>query len=122
MPRFNEQIFAEFLSELVKRDLKIIISEFDVNDRVAPADTKERDRQVADATKRYLSVALDNPQVIALITWGLMDDDSWITRGQLPAFIRPDSLRPRPLPFDDDFRPKPMYDAMVAAINAAPVR
>jgi endo-1,4-beta-xylanase len=122
MQQFSEKAFAAFLNELAQRNLKIIISEMDVNDRDAPPEVPRRDAAVADVYRRYLSVALDNRQTIALITWGMMDLESWITRGDLPAFRRTDGQRPRPLLFDDAYSPKPDYFAVVETLRAAPAR
>ena len=99
-----------------------MVTEMDVVDRSAPSDIAARDAQVAAVYKRFLDAALDNPALIAVMTWGLTDKESWIVRGDLKNFIRSDGLKPRPLPFDDDYRPKPAYDAIANALRAAPVR
>lgn len=122
MDRFNDQRFAEFLRALAGTGVKIMLTELDVADRGAPADIAQRDAVVAATYKRYLDVALDEPAVTAVITWGIIDADSWVTRGDLPEFVRGDGVVPRPLPFDDDYRPKLAYDAMAAALRAAPRR
>lgn len=122
MPRFSEKVFADFLNELSQRKLKIIISEMDVTDRDGPSDITARDAAVADVYRRYLSVALDNRQVIALITWGMIDAESWITRGDDPKFRRVDGQKPRPLLFDDSYVPKLSYFAVAEALSAASAR
>lgn len=122
MPNFNEKVFESVLRELTDRGLEIMITELDVIDRGAPADIKRRDAEVAAAYRRYLDVALANPSVKAVITWGLSDRDSWITNGQYKQTIRADGLTPRPLPFDTDYLPKPAYAAIAEALNAAPPR
>jgi endo-1,4-beta-xylanase len=35
---------------------------------------------------------------------------------------RADGLPKRPLPYDDDYRPKPLREAIAAALRAAPAR
>jgi endo-1,4-beta-xylanase len=77
---------------------------------------------VASLYKRYLDVVLDNRATIAVITWGLSDRESWITRGDEKGFRRADGLPPRPLPFDDQYRPKKAYEAIAEALRAAPAR
>jgi endo-1,4-beta-xylanase len=99
-----------------------MITELDVIDRASPSDTAARDEEVAAIYRRYLDIVLDNRAVIAVITWGLSDRESWITRGDQKAFHRADGLPPRPLPFDDEYRPKKAYGAIAAALEAAPSR
>jgi endo-1,4-beta-xylanase len=122
MSHFNEQLFSDFLREIASRGLKIMLTELDVVDRAAPSDVQQRDNQVAGIYRRYLDVALANRSVIAVITWGVTDSESWITRGDEPEFRRADGLPPRPLPFDADFKPKPAYVAIAAAMLGAPKR
>jgi len=118
----DQESIAGFFKEISDRGLKIMLTELDVVDRASPADIATRDREVAQLYKRYLDAALENRAVIAVVTWGLTDKDSWITRGDDPKFRRPDGLPARPLPFDDHFRRKPAYEAIAAALQAAPSR
>jgi len=120
--KFDETAYAKFLQEVSDRGLQIIISELDVVDRGAPGDIHARDEAVAATYKRFLDVALANRKVTGVITWGLWDTDSWITRGYETSFARPDGLKPRPLLYDDDYRPKAAYGAIADAFRAAPVR
>ena len=122
MRDFDEKNFAAFLNALAGLGVKIMLTELDVADRGAPSDPVARDEQVAAAYKRYLDVALANRAVIALITWGFVDTDSWVTRGDLPVFRRNDGQAPRPLPFDGNYKPKPAYEAIAAALRGAPPR
>ena len=122
MPRFNARVFSRFLDELAARGVQIFLSELDVADRSAPSDIGARDRIVAETYRRYLDVALANRSVTTVITWSLTDGDSWVTRGDLPAFRRTDGLPPRPLPFDASYRPKPAFTAFADALRAAPLR
>lgn len=122
MPHFNDKQFGGFLSELAARGFEIMISELDVIDRGAPADIAKRDADVAAMYRHYLDVALDNPAVKTVITWGLTDCRSWIISGDDPTTRRSDGLPPRPLPFDANYRPKPAYFAIADAFRAAPRR
>jgi len=45
---------------------------------------------------------------------------SWIVSVGDPRTKRADGLRPRPLPFDADMQPKPVYWAMAEALRNAP--
>jgi endo-1,4-beta-xylanase len=122
MPKFNDKVFANFLKEVADRGLQVMITELDVVDRGAPGDIPGRDAAVASVYRDYLAVALESPAVKTVITWGLVDRDSWITHYNMDEFRRDDGLTPRPLPFDDDLRPKPAYTAMAQAFQAAPKR
>lgn len=121
-PYFNPRLLADYVAELTNRGLKIMVTEMDVVDRGAPSSIAIRDAEVAAIYKRYLEVMLENRALVAVITWGLTDRDSWITRGDKPAFRRTDGLPPRPLPFDAEYEPKPCYYAIAQAFQAAPVR
>jgi endo-1,4-beta-xylanase len=123
MAGFHETKYRDFLHELSRRGLKIVITELDVDDRGAPAGEADRDREVADIYSRFLAVALDEPSVVALVTWGLVDPFSWLNHNlYFPQFVRPDGLPQRPLLFDAALRPKPAYDAVLRALQQAPRR
>lgn len=120
---FHEQTYRGFLHDLAQRGLKIVITELDVDDRGAPPPPEERDRAVADIYARFLAVALDEPSVVALVTWGLCDPYSWLNHtAYFPQFVRPDGLPQRPLLFDAEFHPKPAYSAVLRALQHAPRR
>jgi endo-1,4-beta-xylanase len=119
---FKEDVFARFLGEISARGLKIMLTEMDMIDTGSPSDVKARDADVAAFYRRYLDVALDNKATTAVITWGLTDKESWIRHGRFPQFVRKDGLPARPLPFDDDYRRKPAYDAIAQALAAAAPR
>ncbi|HWB49563.1 MAG TPA: endo-1,4-beta-xylanase [Stellaceae bacterium] len=120
MPFFNEKAFTRFLDEIAARGLQIMLTELDCVDNGAPSDIAARDAAVASVYRRYLDAALAHPAVTTVITWGVSDRMSWIISVGDPRTKRPDGLRPRPLPFDADDRPKPVYWAMVDALRHAP--
>jgi endo-1,4-beta-xylanase len=120
--RFDANVLDRFLREISDRGLKIMTTEMDVVDTGSPADIAARDADVAAFYRRYLEVVLDNPATTAVVTWGLTDKDSWITRGALPIFVRKDGVAARPLPFDDSYRRKPAYYAIAQALASAPRR
>ena len=120
--KLDDRSLADFLKEISDRGLKIMVTELDVVDRGSPSDIQARDAEVAALYRRYLDVVLDNRATIGVVTWGLTDKDSWITRGDRPEFRRYDGLSARPLPLDDRFRRKPAYDAIAEAFRAAPLR
>ena len=109
--------FQVFLDEIARRGLEIHITELDVDDLAFPADIATRDRAVADRVFAFLGRALACPAVKVLECWQLSDRHSWYADPSL-ADRRADRAAARPLPFDRDFRPKPMYDAIARALDA----
>lgn len=116
--RFNPTKLRQFLRDVADLGLKILVTELDVVDRNLPRDIARRDRGVADTYRAYLDAALDEPAVIGVLTWGLSDRRTWLTRSR----PRRDGAPVRPLPFDSQMRPKPAYEAIAAAFDAAPDR
>ena len=116
--RFDADAYRAFLGDIADRGLGIIISELDVLDDGVVADPAERDQVIADAYARYLDVALDEPAVFSVMTFGLTDRYTWLQED----YPRDDGAPRRPLPFDEELRPKPAYQAIHAALEAAPVR
>ncbi len=122
-PPFSPERLRRFLADIAALGLTIQITELDVSDENAPAATLARDRVIADAYRRFLDAALDEPAVKMVVTWGLSDRYSWIVRQETDqARWRPDRLPSRPLPFDADLRAKPAYDAVAQAFAHAPAR
>ena len=64
---------------------------------------------------------LANLAVKALICWHLSDRYSWYREPEIVAHRKRNNPA-RPLPFDENFRPKPMVSAIRAALQAAPKR
>jgi endo-1,4-beta-xylanase len=112
---FDPRAYRRFLSEVADRGLKILITELDVLDRGLPADQAIRDRGVADAYRRYLDAALDEPAVGAVMTFGLSDRYTWLEED----YPRNDGAPRRPLPFDRQLRPKPAYGALAGSLRDA---
>jgi endo-1,4-beta-xylanase len=104
---FNERVLADFLNELGGLGLQVRISELDVKEADRSLPLAERDRRVAEATGRYLDVALDNRAVGSVTCWGLSDRHSWLNP--------PGGAINRGLPLDPLFAPTPMHAAIAAA-------
>lgn len=119
---FDESIYRAFLNEIAGRGFKIMITELDVLDLNTPSNVAARDSAVADLYRRFLAVALDQTAVISVVSWGLSDRYTWLTAQRNRSYGRADGMPSRPLPFDDWFRPKPAYDALLAAFKGAPQR
>ncbi|MEO1433737.1 MAG: endo-1,4-beta-xylanase [Cyanobacteria bacterium J06633_8] len=116
--RFNHKILKDFLAQVADMGLKIMVTELDVTDKDLPLDIKVRDRIVAKAYSNYLKVVLEQPAVIAVLTWGLNDKHSWLNEFQ----PREDGASVRPLPLDADGKRKFAWNAMARAFDAAPSR
>jgi len=116
--RVQRAEWKRFLDEVVAMGYRLLITEFDINDREMPRDVARRDAQTAAVAKSYLDQMLAYPQLDQLLCWGLWDKHSWLN-GFAP---RADGLPQRPLPYDDGLKPKPMRAAIADALRAAPVR
>jgi endo-1,4-beta-xylanase len=116
--KFNPQKLRSFLKDVASLDLKILITELDVADNELPADIATRDRMVASVYEDYLSAVLDEPAVIAVVTWGLSDRYTWLSQ----AAARGDRKPVRPLPFDSNLQPKLAWNAIARALSQAPKR
>jgi endo-1,4-beta-xylanase len=112
------QGLQSFMRELQDLGLKLLLTEMDVNDRDLPADTGLRDTTVGGLYGGYLNLTLANPNVVALLTWGITDKYTWLNGED----SRPDKLPERALPFDANLRPKDAYVAEVEAIQALHTR
>jgi endo-1,4-beta-xylanase len=113
--RVDQRKLEAFLNEVRATGLRILITEHDVDDGGGPVDFTTRDRAVADASRRFLDVALDNRSTMALLTWGLTD-----------RYLKPESTReqilrgtPRMLPLDATLQPTPMREAIAQALRGA---
>ena len=122
-PPFSAPPLRRFLADIASLGLTIQITELDVTDESAPVDVTVRDRLVADAYRRFLDAALDEPAVKMVVTWGLSDRHSWIVRRETyQTKWRADDASSRPLPFDADLEAKPAFDAIAGALAHAPQR
>lgn len=111
--KFDPIGYRQFLSDVADRGLKILVTELDVLDDGLPAESAIRDRAIADVYQQYLDVALDEPAVVSLMTFGLTDRYTWLEED----YPREDGAPRRPLPFDDNLRPKPAYDDLRNALE-----
>ena len=112
--------WRKFLDEVTAMGFDLLITELDVNDRRLPADIAKRDAGVAAATRDFLDVTLAYPRLRDILVWGLADNVNWLqTWDEAP---RKDKLPMRPTPFDAQLKAKPMKQAIIDAIKAAPAR
>jgi endo-1,4-beta-xylanase len=116
--RESEGPWRRFLDEVVGMGYKLLVTEFDVNDHAAPTDIAVRDRMVADYGRAYLDLMLSYPQLGDLLAWGMVDRYSWLN-GFDP---RDDKTLKRGTPYDVNFRPKLLHQAMAGAFRSASSR
>jgi endo-1,4-beta-xylanase len=112
-PKFQHDILRRFLGEIAALGLKILITELDVSDVGLPEDADARDRAVAEVYEAYVTAALAEPAVIAVLTWGLTDKYTWLTSRNR----RPDGSLVRVLPLDREFHRKPAWYAIAKALD-----
>jgi endo-1,4-beta-xylanase len=110
----NAETLRRFFGEIAGLGLKILITELDVIDRSLPDDIDERDKGIAAVYESYLTAALREPAVTAVLTWGLTDRYTW-----LASRNRRQSGTPlRVLPLDREYRRKPAWRAMARAFDS----
>lgn len=118
----RRQTIRPFLREIANFGLDIVVSELDVKERDYRASTDERDRRVGDEVARYLDIALEEPAVKGVVTWGLSDKHSWLKVEHGDRVDRRRYGNPAPnrgLPFDSTMRAKPMQRVLAETLSAA---
>jgi endo-1,4-beta-xylanase len=114
----SEGPWRRFLDEVVGMGYQLLITEFDVNDHMAPTAIGPRDSMVADYGRAYLDLMLGYPQLKDMLCWGMCDRYSWLN-----AFDpRADKALKRGTPYDVNFQPKPLRSAMASSIAHAASR
>jgi endo-1,4-beta-xylanase len=116
--KFDPDGYRGFLGEVADRGLKILVTEMDILDDGLPSSISVRDRRIADVAKSFLDVALEEPAVASLVTFGLSDRYTWLEED----YPRKDGMPRRPLPFDQRLRPKRSTTLWRAVLNEAPLR
>jgi endo-1,4-beta-xylanase len=111
--------WRKFLDEVTRMGYKLLITELDVNDQNLPADFTARDNATASYLRDYLDLMFSYPQLKDVLVWGMCDPYSWLQYFQP---LRSDALAKRPTPFDASFQPKPIFNAIAGAFQAAAVR
>jgi endo-1,4-beta-xylanase len=105
------QELEENLRRFSDLGLEIHITEMDVQIQGLGGTIEERLEKQARVYEDVLTVALRNPQLKAFTIWGFSDRYSWIPKitGCADA----------PLPFNEYYQPKPAYEALHRALEAA---
>jgi endo-1,4-beta-xylanase len=118
--RIDRDALQGFLSEIVALNLDVLVTELDVIDYELPGEISRRDAMVAAMADQFLGAVCDVVRPKAILTWGLTDRYTWVPT----YFTRKDGLPNRPLPFDADYRRKPLFDVIekYRRMAAAPMR
>jgi endo-1,4-beta-xylanase len=114
----DERAWRKFLDDVTAMGYRLLITELDIHDATVPGDIPTRDAQVAALGKAFLDMTLSYRQVNVVMCWGLTDNSNWL-QGRTP---RADGQPKRPTPFDSQYQPKPLRDAIAAALRSAPPR
>lgn len=98
----------DFVSAVRALGLSVHVTELDVIDHELPGPIAVRDAIVAARAYDFLEpvCAAVRPQLIG--TWGITDRYTWVPTW----FKRKDGLPNRPLPFDADCKPKPLWNVV----------
>lgn len=114
---FTGKKLRNFLKDVASLDLKIMVTEMDITEK-QPLDVAARDRLIAEVYEDFLSIVLEEPAVIAVMTWGLSDRDSWLSK----FAPRKDGSPVRPLPLDAQLKRKLAWNAIARTFDKAPIR
>jgi endo-1,4-beta-xylanase len=98
----------EFLVEVDNLQLKVLITELDVNDMMIPGPPDIIDAVVAARAYEFLEVVFDVVRPESVITWGITDRHTWMPMW----FARTDGLTNRCLPLDEDLQEKPFMSVI----------
>lgn len=109
---------SDYIEAIHQLGLEVYITELDVNeDDVSSNEVAVRDKAVADTYRQFLDIALANPAVKLVLTWGVSDRRTWLNDG--PTHHRKQPNRPqRSLPFDPQYRPTPAFFAIRNSFDA----
>lgn len=99
---------AAFADDMRQLGLKILVTELDVMDHELPGSIAVRDRLIATQVEDLLSALSATGPIHSISTWGLTDKFTWIKW----AYPRSDGTGNRPLPLDENYQPKPVYDVI----------
>jgi endo-1,4-beta-xylanase len=95
---------SAFVTECKAMGLDVLVTELDVIDDKLPGTPEVRDILVAAQAYDFLSSVASVSRPTAILTWGITDKHTWVPT----YFRRSDGFRNRPLPLDENYRPKPL--------------
>jgi endo-1,4-beta-xylanase len=92
----------QFVSDIRSLGLSVHVTELDVLDDDLPASPPLRDTLVAALAYDFLECVFAAARPAAVLTWGITDRYTWVPMWHK----RKDGLGNRPLPLDENYRPK----------------
>ena len=95
--------------------LAIELTEIDVPLGELPGDTEQKLAAQRELARGVVSACLAVPACTGMTFWGLTDKHSWLATPKWGA-LRGNGPH-LPLPFDEHYRPKPMYDGILEALQ-----
>lgn len=98
-----------FLKQVATLDIKVFVTELDIDDSGLAGKTAEREKEVAWLCENYLENVLKHPQVEAVLTWGLVSHGAYGDQRPYAGH--------RALPFDEHLEPSPFLTAMLGALQ-----
>lgn len=110
---------VEFIRELRQLGLKVLITEFDIDDTGIEGTLTERDHAVASCYGNYLGSMLAEAGPERIIFFSPSDLRNWYDAVHTPQYTRPDGQPHRPGLFSSDLQAKPAYYAVAGALGAA---
>ncbi|HEY6467072.1 MAG TPA: endo-1,4-beta-xylanase [Candidatus Acidoferrales bacterium] len=113
--RDSDKGLREFVRQLRGMGLQVFVTELDVNGQNERGAMQQLDTEVAGIYFDYIERMLAEPNVAAVLTWGITDRYSWLNGAK---YARPDGQPQRPLPFDADYAPTPAFFAERGALDS----
>ena len=74
----EDREWRAFLDAVTGMGYRLLVTEFDVDDRALPPAVVARDAQVAAYGRAFAELMLSYPQLDAFVCWGLVDRYSWL--------------------------------------------
>ena len=98
----------QFVSDIRSLGLSVHVTELDVLDEDLPASPPVRDALVASRAYDFLECIFAATRPVAVVTWGISDRYTWVPMWHK----RKDGLGNRPLPLDENYRPKSLLSVI----------
>ncbi|HTD53878.1 MAG TPA: endo-1,4-beta-xylanase, partial [Silvibacterium sp.] len=104
----------DFVRELRRMNLRVFVTELDVDEKKLEGSDAERDAAIAKIYRDYVTMMVAEPNVDAVLTWGITDRYTWLNG---PKWARQDGKPQRCLPFYADYKPAPAFFALRDALD-----